>query len=258
LVRDKQTRIEKEKAAYQKVQDKEVQNILELKSRVEAGASNVQAEYNKLESKQKKKLDQIGDFDEQLKENSQKIEVLRNTEYLKQELSDKPELLPQFKFTDTDNENSRDEEIEDNSREGGPLFTLDYLRKALRQEEIGTVVAWRPAGRNQKVVISCYSLQNTRKYRLQKAADTDSSWQEDKVDIYTKKSLRFGAIKDNKNKFIYRGSEAKGIVAVAWYFNNDDKEPEKLMLPKTQPKPIPGTRQAPLYRIPVYSSVGNQ
>lgn len=33
--------------------------------------------------------------------------------------------------------------------------------------------------------------------------------------MYTKTSLRFRAIKDNNNKFIYRDSKAKGIVAVA-------------------------------------------
>jgi hypothetical protein len=134
-----------------------------------------------------------------------------------------------------------------NGREGGPLYTLDDLRKALGQEEMGTVVAWRQAGGNQRVVISRYGPRKARKYRLQKAADADGSWQEDKVDMYTKKSLRFGAMKDDNNKFIHGGSEAKGIVAVAWYFNDDDEEPEKLMLPKTRPKPTPGTRRAPLY-----------
>jgi hypothetical protein len=65
--------------------------------------------------------------------------------------------------------------------------------------------------------------------------------------MYTKTSLRFGDMKDDNKKFIHRGSEAKGIVAVAWYFNNDDEEPEKLMLPKTRPKPVKGIRRLPLY-----------
>jgi hypothetical protein len=246
LIKDKKIRIEKEKADYQKEQDTEVQRILELKSQVEAGASNVQAEYNRLEKERNKKRDQTGDFDKKLKENSNKIDMLGDTEYLKQEPTDNLNLPPGATVTGIIEDGS-EEETTDYSREGGPLFTLDDLRKALGQEEIGTVIAWRPAGRNQKVVISCYSLRNTQIYRLQKAGDTDSSWQEDKVPIYTKQSTRYSKIKDNNNKFIHGGSEAKGIVAVAFYFNNNDEEPEKLMLPKERPKPTPGIRRLPLY-----------
>jgi len=65
--------------------------------------------------------------------------------------------------------------------------------------------------------------------------------------MFTKKSLRFGAMKDDSNKFIHGGLEAKGIVAVAWYFKDNDEEPEKLMLPKTRPKLTLGTRRLPLY-----------
>jgi hypothetical protein len=237
VIKDERNRIEKEKADYQKERDAEVQKILELKSQVEAGASNVQAEYDRLEKERNEKRDQTEDFEEQLKRNGDEMDALGDAEYLKQEPADDLDLPPK----------SPDEEGTDYGREGGPLFTIDDLRKALGQEEMGTVIAWRPGGGNQRVVISRYGPRNARKYRLQKGADADGSWQEDKVDMFTKKSLRYGAMKDDNNKFIHGGSEAKGIVAVAWYFGDDDEEPEKLMLPKTRPKPVEGTRRPPLY-----------
>jgi len=66
------------------------------------------------------------------------MDVLGDAEYLKLELSDDLDLPPK----------SLEEETTDYSREGGPLFTLDDLRKVLGQEEMGTVVAWRLAGGN--------------------------------------------------------------------------------------------------------------
>jgi hypothetical protein len=56
-----------------------------------------------------------------LKENGDKMDALR-LEYLKQELADDHNLPPR----------SLDEEGIDYSREGGPLFTINDLRKALK------------------------------------------------------------------------------------------------------------------------------
>ena len=61
-------------------------------------------------------------FEEQLKENSEKIDALRDAKCLKLELLDDLNLPPK----------SLEEETTDYGREGGPLFTLDDLRKALR------------------------------------------------------------------------------------------------------------------------------
>jgi hypothetical protein len=56
-----------------------------------------------------------------LKENGNKMDALRDAEYLKQEPTDDLDLPPK----------SPEEEGTDYSKEGGPLFTLDDLRKAL-------------------------------------------------------------------------------------------------------------------------------
>jgi hypothetical protein len=64
-----------------------------------------------------------------------------------------------IKTEEPDGPNS-DEEIEDDSEEGGPLFILNDLREALGQRERRTVIAWKLEGESRRVVISCYSPQN--------------------------------------------------------------------------------------------------
>jgi hypothetical protein len=140
------------------------------------------------------------------------------------------------------------------SGEEGPLFTLDDLREALGQQERGTVIAWKSGGGNRKVVISRYGPRNARRYRLQKAAQVGVPWQEDKVPKFTLNSLRFGAQKDNNNKPIHGGSEVLGILAVAWYFDDNMQQPQDLMKPKDRPKLKPkakGEARRPP-RAPIY------
>lgn len=108
---------------------------------------------------------------------------------------------PSVQVTDTNGETSSDNEMSDDGaddspddgREGGPLFTLDKLREAVGQEERGTVIAWKSGDGSRRVVISLFGPQNARRYRLQKAAEADGGWQEDKVPRFTQNSLRFGA-----------------------------------------------------------------